>query len=146
MCSLQKLQRASPRATTSAAVLSSAPAILLRQSLGAGPRGNRLATFGRLLKAARAGVECVETLEGTMRLALLTIVMIAAVGPPAQAGTDFHCFVTPQGETRCACEGDDSCRAMDNSNACVTDPECDDGELGVTICSCKATPASRLDH
>jgi hypothetical protein len=118
----------------------------LRQSFGTGPRGNRHATFGRLLKAARAGVECIETLEGTMRLALLTIVMIAALGLPAQAGTDFDCFVTPQGETRCACEGDDSCRAMDNSKACVTDPECDDGELGVMICSCKATPASRLDH
>jgi hypothetical protein len=121
-------------------------AILLRQSLGAGQRGQRVATFGRLLKAARAGVECGETLEGTMRLALLTIVVIAAFGLPAQARTNFDCFVTPQGETRCACEGDDSCRAMDNSKACVTDPECDDGELGVTICSCRATPASRSNH
>jgi hypothetical protein len=81
-----------------------------------------------------------------MRPALLTIVIVAAFGLPAEARTDFDCFVTPHGETRCACEGTESCRALDNSNACVTDPECDNGELGPVICSCKATPASRQDH
>jgi hypothetical protein len=49
-----------------------------------------------------------------MRLALLTILIVAAFGVPrADARTDFYCFVTPVGE-RCACEGDDSCRAMHN--------------------------------
>jgi hypothetical protein len=82
-------------------------------------------------------------MEGAMRLALLTILIVAAFGVPrADARTDFYCFVTPEGE-RCACEGTESCRALDNSNSCLTDPECDDGELGIIICSCKATPASR---
>jgi hypothetical protein len=77
-----------------------------------------------------------------MRLALLTIVIVAAFGLPAEARTDYDCFVTPQGETRCACEGDESCRAMHNSSSCISEPECDNGELGAVICSCKATPAS----
>jgi hypothetical protein len=81
-------------------------------------------------------------MEGAMRLALLTIIVVAAFSVPAEARTDFDCFVTPQGETRCACEGDESCRAMDNSTSCVSEPECDNGELGAVICSCKATPAS----
>jgi hypothetical protein len=81
-----------------------------------------------------------------MRLALLTIFIVAALGVPgADARTDFYCFVTPVGE-RCACEGRESCRALDNSNSCVTDPECDDGELGIIICSCNATPASRRNR
>jgi len=82
-------------------------------------------------------------MEGVMRLALLTIIIVAALGVPrADARTDFYCFATPVGE-RCACEGDDSCRALHNSDSCVSDPECDDGELGIIICSCKATPSSR---
>jgi len=81
-----------------------------------------------------------------MRLALLTIVIVAAFGVPrADARTDFYCFVTPVGE-RCACEGTESCRALHNSNSCVTDPECDDGELGIIICSCKATADSGRDR
>jgi len=80
-----------------------------------------------------------------MRLALLTIVIVAAGISRANARTDFYCFVTPVGEG-CACEGRESCRALDNSNSCVTDPECDDGELGIIICSCKAIPASRRNH
>jgi hypothetical protein len=80
-----------------------------------------------------------------MRLPLLMIAIVAAGVSCAHARTDFYCFVTPVGE-RCACEGTESCRALHNSNSCVTDPECDDGELGIIICSCKATADSGRDR
>jgi hypothetical protein len=85
-------------------------------------------------------------MEGAMRLALLTIIIVAALGVTrADARTDFYCFATPVGE-RCACEGDDSCRALHNSDSCVSDPQCDNRELGILICSCKAISTSQRDR
>jgi hypothetical protein len=77
-------------------------------------------------------------MEGNMRLALPLLVIAAALSLPAHAGPAFECFVTPQGETRCSCVGEDSCLAMNNSKSCLSDPECDHAELGAVICSCKA--------
>jgi hypothetical protein len=85
-------------------------------------------------------------MEGTMRPALLAAAIVAVLTLPAAARTDFDCFLTPQGETRCACTGVDSCQAMEASKDCVSEPDCDHGELGAVICSCTATPASRQGH
>jgi hypothetical protein len=39
---------------------------------------------------------------------------------------------------RCACIGTTDCSEMKSSGRCKSDAECDKGELGAVICSCKA--------
>ena len=78
-----------------------------------------------------------------MRAALLVLTLLMAsltVSVGAQA--EFDCFQTPGEGVRCACIGTTDCSEMKNSGRCKSDAECDKGELGAVICSCKAARIS----
>ena len=65
--------------------------------------------------------------------------MIASLAGSMGAGAEFICFQTPGEGIRCACIGASDCSEMRNSGSCKSEAECDKGELGAIVCSCKAT-------
>ena len=78
-------------------------------------------------------------MEGDMRIALLILtLMIASLAGSMGAGAEFNCFRTPGEGIRCACIGASDCSEMRNSGSCKSEAECDKGELGAIVCSCKA--------
>jgi hypothetical protein len=78
-----------------------------------------------------------------MRLALLVLALaVASLAGIVGAGAEFNCFKTPGEGTRCACIGASDCSQMKNSGSCKSEAECDKGELGAIICSCKAARAN----
>ena len=79
-----------------------------------------------------------------MQRALLTSVLIASLALAHPAGAAFRCFDTPGHGPRCACIGPGDCDAMLKSGNCRSDPECDKGELGAKICSCKAKRTAKI--
>jgi hypothetical protein len=79
-----------------------------------------------------------------MRVALLIItVTLASLVWSWDAGAEFKCFETPGEGSRCACIGAHDCTEMKNSDSCKSEAECDKGDLGAIICSCKATHNSK---
>src|SRR4029077_10708687 len=80
-----------------------------------------------------------------MRIALLVLTFtIASLSRSMDARAEFNCFQTPGEGVRCACIGASDCSEMRNSGSCKSEAECDKGELGAIVCSCKAarTPNS----
>jgi hypothetical protein len=76
-----------------------------------------------------------------MRAALLVLTLtMASLALGVRARAEFNCFQTPG--VRCACIGRIDCSEMKNSGRCKSDAECDKGELGAVICSCKAARIS----
>ena len=74
-----------------------------------------------------------------MRFALLTVTFtFASLAWSWNARTAFNCFETPGEGSRCACIGANDCTDMKNSGSCKSEAECDKGDLGAIICSCKA--------
>jgi hypothetical protein len=81
-----------------------------------------------------------------LRAALLVAAIVLAVGvAPFTAQATFSCFVTAQGEPKCACIGGADCIALQKSGDCKTRFKCDDSELGALVCSCKANRSSKID-
>jgi hypothetical protein len=79
-----------------------------------------------------------------MRVALLVLALaVASLVGSLDAGAGFNCFDTPGEGIRCACIGANDCSEMKNSDSCKSDPQCDKGELGAIICSCKAAGTSK---
>jgi len=75
-----------------------------------------------------------------MRIALLVLTFtIASLSRSMDARAEFNCFQTPGEGVRCACIGASDCSEMKNSGSCKSEAECDKGELGAIVCSCKAT-------
>jgi hypothetical protein len=72
-------------------------------------------------------------------VAIVTLTLL----PVPDAAATFNCFDTPQRERRCACIGGSNCIELEKSGSCKSDFECDDGELGAIICSCKAVGLSK---
>ena len=81
-----------------------------------------------------------------MRFALLIVTLLASLAWSWDARAEFKCFETPGEGSRCACIGANDCTDMKNSDSCKSEAECDKGDLGATICSCKAhrTVGSRM--
>jgi hypothetical protein len=82
-----------------------------------------------------------------MRFALLIITLtLASLAWNRNASAEFNCFETPGEGARCACIGANDCTDMKNSDSCKSEAECDKGDLGAIICSCKAhrTVGSRM--
>ncbi len=78
-----------------------------------------------------------------MRVALLVVtVTLASLLGSLDAGAEFNCFQTPGEGIRCACIGASDCGEMKSSGSCKSEAECDKGELGAVICSCKAARIS----
>jgi hypothetical protein len=80
-----------------------------------------------------------------MRVALVVLTAtLALLAGSMGAGAEFNCFQTPGEGIRCASIGASDCGEMKNSGTCKSEAECDKGELGAIICSCKAarTPKS----
>lgn len=74
-----------------------------------------------------------------MRVALLVLTLIvASIAGSLGVGAEFNCFQTPGEGIRCACIGASDCSEMKNSGSCKSDAECDKGELGAIVCTCKA--------
>jgi hypothetical protein len=74
-----------------------------------------------------------------MRFALLIVTLtLVSVAWNWNAGAEFNCFETPGEGSRCACIGANDCTEMKNSGSCKSEAECDKGDLGAIICSCKA--------
>jgi hypothetical protein len=74
-----------------------------------------------------------------MRIALLVLTLtMASLAGSMGAGAEFNCFQTPGEGIRCACIGASDCSEMKNSGSCKSEAECDKGELGAIVCSCKA--------
>jgi hypothetical protein len=85
-------------------------------------------------------------MEGDMRIALLILtLMIASLAGSMGAGAEFNCFQTPGEGIRCACIGASDCSEMRNSGSCKSEAECDKGELGAIVCSCKAARTPKAD-
>ena len=81
-----------------------------------------------------------------MRIALLILtLMIASLAGSMGAGAEFNCFQTPGEGIRCACIGASDCSEMRNSGSCKSEAECDKGELGAIVCSCKAARTPKAD-
>jgi hypothetical protein len=79
-----------------------------------------------------------------MRGALLVVtVALASLTGSLDAWGEFNCFETPGEGVRCACIGASDCSEMKNSDSCKSEAECDKGELGAIICSCKASRTSK---
>jgi hypothetical protein len=79
-----------------------------------------------------------------MRVALLVLTLaVASLVGSLDAEAEFNCFATPGEGVRCACIGLNDCSEMKNSDSCKSDPECDKGELGAIICSCKAARTAK---
>ena len=79
-----------------------------------------------------------------MRAALLVLTLtMASLEVSVGARAEFNCFQTPGEGVRCACIGTTDCSEMKNSDSCKSDPECDKGELGAIICSCKAARTAK---
>jgi hypothetical protein len=82
-----------------------------------------------------------------MRLALLVLILtIGSFAGSMGAGAEFNCFKTPGEGIRCACMGASDCSEMKNSGSCKSEAECDKGELGAVVCSCKAARTPKADH
>jgi hypothetical protein len=81
-----------------------------------------------------------------MRLALLTLLMVQVLLLTHSAGATFNRFDTPGQGRRCACIGSNDCSEMRKSGNCKSSPECDNGELGAIICSCRAARDSRTNR
>jgi hypothetical protein len=80
-----------------------------------------------------------------MQAALLVLTLtMASLAVSVGARAEFNCFQTPGEGIRCACIGASDCSEMRNSGSCKSEAECDKGELGAIVCSCKAarTPNS----
>ena len=78
-----------------------------------------------------------------MRAALLVLTLtMASLAVSVGARAEFNCFQTPGEGVRCACIGTTDCGEMKNSGRCNSEAECDKGELGAVICSCKAARIS----
>jgi len=74
-----------------------------------------------------------------MRFALLIVTFtLASLAWSWNARAEFNCFETPGEGSKCACIGANDCTDMKNSNSCKSEAECDKGDLGAIICSCKA--------
>jgi hypothetical protein len=73
-----------------------------------------------------------------MRLAVLTLTIVAALVLAHAPAWAFKCFDTPEGKRRCACIGAVDCGAMRQSGRCKSNPECDHAEFGAVVCSCPA--------
>jgi hypothetical protein len=78
-----------------------------------------------------------------MRVALIVILTLAPLGWNGDARAEFNCFETPGEGSRCACIGANDCTEMKNSDSCKSEAECDKGDLGAIICSCKAARSSK---
>jgi hypothetical protein len=79
-----------------------------------------------------------------MRVALLVLSLaVTSLVGSLDARAEFNCFETPGEGVRCACIGENDCGEMKNSDSCKSDPQCDKGELGAIICSCKAARTSK---
>ena len=85
-------------------------------------------------------------MEGEMRATLLSLTVAIALFPSRLFAQEFNCFDTPEGGQRCACMGVAACGEMRQSGNCKSDPLCDQGQLGVVVCSCDAGRASRKRH
>lgn len=86
-------------------------------------------------------------MEGDLRAALLVLILISApLAGSMGAGAEFKCFQTPGEGIRCACIGASDCSEMKNSGSCKSEAECDKGELGAIVCSCKATRTPKADR
>jgi len=82
-----------------------------------------------------------------MRIALLVLTFtIASLSRSMDARAEFNCFQTPGEGVRCACIGASDCSEMKNSGSCKSEAECDKGELGAIVCSCKATRTPKADR
>jgi hypothetical protein len=82
-----------------------------------------------------------------MRIALLVLTLtIASLSRSMDARAEFNCFQTPGEGVRCACIGASDCSEMKNSGSCKSEAECDKGELGAIVCSCKATRTPKADR
>jgi hypothetical protein len=74
-----------------------------------------------------------------MRFALLIVTFtLASLTWSWNARAAFNCFETPGEGSRCACIGANDCTEMKSSGSCKSEVECDKGDLGAIICSCKA--------
>ena len=74
-----------------------------------------------------------------MRFALLIVTLtLVSLTWNWNASAEFNCFETPGEGSRCACIGASDCTEMKNSGSCKSEAECDKGDLGAIICSCKA--------
>jgi hypothetical protein len=74
-----------------------------------------------------------------MRFALLIVTLtLVSLAWNWDASAEFNCFETPGEGSRCACIGASDCTEMKNSGSCKSEAECDKGDLGAIICSCKA--------
>jgi hypothetical protein len=74
-----------------------------------------------------------------MRFALLIVTLtLVSLTWNWNASAEFNCFETPGEGSRCACIGANDCAEMKNSGSCKSEAECDKGDLGAIICSCKA--------
>ena len=83
-------------------------------------------------------------MRGAMRVALLVVtVTLASLLGSLDAWVEFNCFDTPGEGFRCACIGANDCTEMKNSDNCKSEAECDKGELGAIVCSCKAARTSK---
>jgi len=72
-----------------------------------------------------------------MRVALLVLTLAV------RRSLGVWMLATPGEGVRCACIGLNDCSEMKNSDSCKSDPECDKGELGAIICSCKAARTAK---
>jgi len=81
-----------------------------------------------------------------MRVALLVVTVTLALVWSGDAGAEFNCFQTPGEGPRCACIGANDCTQMKNSDNCKSEAECDRGELGAVVCSCKAARSSNAGN
>jgi hypothetical protein len=78
-----------------------------------------------------------------MRFALLIVTLtLVSLAWNWNANAEFNCFETPGEGSRCACIGSSDCTEMKNSGSCKSEAECDKGDLGAVICSCKAHRAA----
>jgi hypothetical protein len=85
-------------------------------------------------------------MEGDMRVALLVLTLtIASLVGSRGSRAEFNCFQTPGEGIRCACIGASDCSDMKNSGSCKSEVECDKGELGAIVCSCKAARTPKAD-
>src|SRR4029079_4732401 len=81
--------------------------------------------------------------RGDMRAPLLVLTLtMASLEVSVGARAELNCFQTPGEGVRGACIGTTDCSEMKNSGRCKSDAECDKGELGAVICSCKAARIS----
>ena len=82
-----------------------------------------------------------------MRVALLVLTLtMASLAGSMRAGAEFNCFQTPGEGIRCACIGASDCGEMKSSGSCKSEAECDKGDLGAIVCSCKAARAPKADR